>query len=280
MPWEMRCWGRRLADAADDELVRDLGRQRVAEVQADEVQDHVHGGGSARAGEAVAVHLEDVACDRDEREALGEPLQVPPVHGRSVSVQHPRFGQVKASGPQSAEMSPLARVAAQPRLDAPMDPDDRLELDAADDVGEVSRVLQRPVGHDGHPVDGFHRPAIERDEVPLEQVPAPQPVGHAKRIDGVDERNDGESAGEVEPDADRLCLVGSLEHHVPVMPFPRSLSSRRASPHFSPSCERGRGDDCFRKANASQGAQAYLTVRRAPWPRSTQRKQSDPRPQP
>ena len=63
--------------------------------------------------------------------------------------------------------------------------------------------------------------------------------------------------------------------------------------------KRGRGDGqasaccaslgCFRKANASQGAQAYLTVRselakqaalEAPWPRSTQRKQSDPRPQP
>ena len=29
------------------------------------------------------------------------------------------------------------------------------------------------------------------------------------------------------------------------------------SAHFSPSCERGRGDGCFRKANASQGAQAY-----------------------
>ena len=29
------------------------------------------------------------------------------------------------------------------------------------------------------------------------------------------------------------------------------------SPHFSPGCERGRGDVCIRKANASHGAQAY-----------------------
>ena len=44
--------------------------------------------------------------------------------------------------------------------------------------------------------------------------------------------------------------------------------------------KRGRGDGWIRNANASQGGQASLTVRRAPWPRSTRRKQSDPRPQP
>ena len=44
--------------------------------------------------------------------------------------------------------------------------------------------------------------------------------------------------------------------------------------------KRGRGDAGFDKANASRGAQAYLTVRRAPRPRSTQAKPVDPRPQP
>ena len=87
----------------------------------------------------------------------------------------------------------------------------------------------------------------------------------------------------------RLC--GSHgKAQVPSFPRRRESIDLAASPHFSPSCERGRGDGqasaccaslgCFRKANASQGAQAYLTVRRAPWPRSTRRKQSDPRPQP
>ena len=43
--------------------------------------------------------------------------------------------------------------------------------------------------------------------------------------------------------------------------------------------KRGRGDAGSDKANASQGAQ-YLTVRRAPWPRSTQSMPVAPRPQP
>ena len=37
---------------------------------------------------------------------------------------------------------------------------------------------------------------------------------------------------------------------------------------------------CVCKGNASRGAQSYLIARRAPWPRSTWRKASDPRPQP
>ena len=66
-----------------------------------------------------------------------------------------------------------------------------------------------------------------------------------------------------------------------------ALALARKSHRFT---KRGRGDGGSGKANASQGAQAYLPVRRAPWPRSTRpmptklaqqaEARSDPRPQP
>ncbi len=57
----------------------------------------------------------------------------------------------------------------------------------------------------------------------------------------------------------------------------RNRGSRQPpGPHFSPGCERGRGEGWIGKANASPGAQAYLTVRRAPGlpPCCVQRSQS------
>ena len=67
--------------------------------------------------------------------------------------------------------------------------------------------------------------------------------------------------------------LGSRKIARPLRSYPR-VGGGTPSPHFSPGCERGRGDGrtsacfaslvCICKANASQGAQAYLTVRRAP----------------
>ena len=58
------------------------------------------------------------------------------------------------------------------------------------------------------------------------------------------------------------------------------ISRQRAKRGLRPALTGWRAEGGSGKAIASRGAQAYLTVRRARWPRSTQPMPSDPRPQP
>ena len=61
-------------------------------------------------------------------------------------------------------------------------------------------------------------------------------------------------------------------------PGPTARAAARPARISHRIAKRGRGDAGSDKANASQDAQVYLTVRRAPWPRSTQSMPVDPHP--
>ena len=75
------------ADAIDDALLGNLGRELVAMRQGDPVQHQVQRGRPAGAGEAVAVDLVEIGGDRNVRERLDEARQVLPVDRAAVAIE-------------------------------------------------------------------------------------------------------------------------------------------------------------------------------------------------
>ena len=104
----------RPADAVDDALLGDLGRELVAMRQGDPVEHEVERRGAARAGEAVAVDLVEVGAHRDLRERLDEARQVLPVDRAAVPVEQAGAGQHVGAGAQGADMGAATVPAAQP----------------------------------------------------------------------------------------------------------------------------------------------------------------------
>ena len=94
----------RAADAVDDALLGDLGRQLVAVRQRDPVQHQVERRGAARAGEAVAVDLVQVRGDRDLGERLEEARQVLPVDGAAMAVEQAGARQHVRAGAEGADL--------------------------------------------------------------------------------------------------------------------------------------------------------------------------------
>ena len=102
------------ADAIDDALLGDLGRELVAMCQGDPVEHQVQRGRAAGAGEAVAVDLVEVRGDRNLRERLDEARQVLPVDRAAMAVEQAGAGQHVCTRAQGADLGAAAVPAAQP----------------------------------------------------------------------------------------------------------------------------------------------------------------------
>ena len=133
---------RSLADLVVEQLFGDGYRQLLAMGGRDPVEHHVHRGGAAGTGEAVAVDLEQFAGRLDLREGFGEARQIFPVDRAAVAVEQPGAGKDVAGGADRAQVDALRRPAAQPRQDAPVVVPVPIDAAAHDDRGE--RRAPRP----------------------------------------------------------------------------------------------------------------------------------------
>ncbi|MCY1422846.1 hypothetical protein D9M71_385430 [compost metagenome] len=181
-----------VADALVDEHLGDRRRQFTAVIAADQVQHHVQRRGAARAGEAVAVEGEQASAHVDPWVGLLHGRQAFPVHAAIKAIEQAGTGQCPAAGAHCTKATRLARLGLQPgdmftgngALDADATADDH----GVDGWGAVHRRIRG----DLQAVAGPHLAAIDGQRVPAIQLAAGQLVGHAQRLDGRCQGNQGE----------------------------------------------------------------------------------------
>ena len=92
-----------VADALQNELVRNHGRNVLAEMALDDVQHQIQGRHAAGAGVAVAVNSEELAGKNDFGEFFLQRSHVLPMHHGLVLVQQTGLGQGVAPGTQGPQ---------------------------------------------------------------------------------------------------------------------------------------------------------------------------------
>ena len=93
-------------DPLVQELVGNAARELRAAGERDEVQHQVEGGGAARARDALAVDLEQVGGDLESGKIFGQGLDVLPVDGAPVAIEHAGPGEQPGTGGKGPRSPP------------------------------------------------------------------------------------------------------------------------------------------------------------------------------
>ncbi|MNH16401.1 hypothetical protein D3C79_760440 [compost metagenome] len=181
-----------VADALVDEHLGNRGRQFATMIAADQVQHHVQRRGATGAGETVTVEGEQTGAHVDPWIGLLHRRQTFPVHAAIEAIEQAGAGQCPTAGAHRAKATRLAGLGLQPgdmftghgALDTHTPADDH-GVDGWGAVhGGIRGDLQTIAGPDLAAVDGECVPAI--------QLTTGQLVGHAQRLDGRCQGNQGE----------------------------------------------------------------------------------------
>jgi len=97
-----------------DELLGNGGGQLMAVLQANDVQHHVERGGTAGAGKAIAVHLEEEGCHLDARKPFLKTVETFPMGGGAITIEQPGPGEKEATRIHRTEVG--TRVGEAPQL--------------------------------------------------------------------------------------------------------------------------------------------------------------------
>ena len=135
------------ADMCVQEPVADRGRKLAPVVALDQRHHHVERGDAARAGDAIAVDLEQRRRDLDIGEGFAEGRLMFPMQRRARAVEQPGFRQDVRPAGNAADGDAFAREPAQPGKGAPVVEQGRIAAGADEHhVGSHARYLCRNPG--------------------------------------------------------------------------------------------------------------------------------------
>ena len=180
------------------ELFGDPARELGAVREPDEVQHEVEGRGPARAGDPLAIDLEQVGGDLERRELLGEGLDVLPVDGAPVSVEQAGPCEQVRPGAEPADDPAPACDAPEPCRRVPIRLRMGIEPGADEERLAFARVGHRRVGRHPEPVARDDRAAVPGDDPPVIEASAAQAVGAVEGVYGRRERQHREPGDQKE----------------------------------------------------------------------------------
>jgi hypothetical protein len=93
----------RLANAIEQALFGNLGRQLLTVVSGDEVEHQIERRGAPRAGQPAPIDLEQIGAHVDVGQLLHEPRQILPMDRAAMTVQEARPGQQVGTGAERSE---------------------------------------------------------------------------------------------------------------------------------------------------------------------------------
>ncbi len=176
----------------------------------DHVQHHVERSGAARAGETVAVDLEQFGRRLDLREILREAGEVLPMDRAAIAVQHVGARQDVAAGAQRADIRALAVGAAQRGEHVLVLVEMAVDAAAQHDGLVAADLVDAAFRRQLDPVAGAHRLGVGREQPPAIKLLAARPVGEPQWLDGRGEGDHREIRHQQERDFLRqLARLGS-----------------------------------------------------------------------
>jgi len=167
----------------ENELLRDLRRQTLAEPAADEVQHQVERRRAAGAREPVAVDDEQFVREMNAWKFLEQRGQVFPMDGATIVVEQARRHQRIRAGADTAERDALPGHLVKQRLHAAIDR--RADLRAAADDQHVGHTgfFERARRLDRDAVAGTHGHTVGREDRPAVMLRPADIVRHAQDFD-------------------------------------------------------------------------------------------------
>ena len=100
----------RIPDFAHDELIGNLRRHVVTEMDTNQMEHQIHCGRSTRAGKSITVDFEQIPGRLNSRIGLDETIKKLPVDGRPISIQQAGFREEDGARPQCAKMGTLSLI--------------------------------------------------------------------------------------------------------------------------------------------------------------------------
>src|SRR6266849_867034 len=119
-------------------------------------------------------------------------MRVFPMHGASAVVEEPRIGQDEGTTADRADHRAMASEAPQMMVD-PVAAPELIGLEPRADHQHVDLVqfIQGAVDGDANSIAGHDLLAVDRDQLPFEQLTLAHAVGRAERFEGGGKRHHG-----------------------------------------------------------------------------------------
>ena len=146
-----------LADMGVQEPVADRGGKLAAMIALDQRHHHVERRDAARAGDAVAVDLEQRGRDGDIREIFAEGRLMLPMERHAATVEKSGAGEDVGSARDAADGHAAAGELAEPGKDVPVVEGGRIAAGADEQHVDVAVGACADIGNDGEAVRGHHR---------------------------------------------------------------------------------------------------------------------------
>ena len=194
-----------LADMGVQEPVADRGRKLAAVIALDQRHHHVERRDAARAGDAVAVDLEQRRHDLDIGKGLAESRQMLPMQRRAALIEQPGLGEDVGPAGDAADGDTLPREPPEPGEHAAVVEDRGIAAGADEDHVGRPIAVGAAIGDDGDAVRGHNRLAAGRRVPPAIKLLAGEQIGGAQRLDrrGVGHQREARHQQEADPSAVR-----------------------------------------------------------------------------
>lgn len=180
-----------IANAFDDQLRRDALRHLRAELDLDQLQHQFERRDAARTRVAVAVDRKQAIRHQHARKLLAQCRPVLPVDRRVMAVQQAGLRQRVATGAKRAQRHAPGGKPAQQGDERRGDGLTHVDAAADEHQVDVGRIAQTRRRRHHQAIAGGDRFAVRRDHQPLIGALARNAIGHAQRLDRIDQRDHG-----------------------------------------------------------------------------------------
>ena len=201
-----------VADALLDELLGDRLGELAAMLAGNQVEHQVECRDAARAGEAIAVDLEQLVGHLEIGKLLGEGGEVLPMHGAATAGEQSGAGQQVAAQRHAADDHALAVQPPEPAEHRGVGEAVPAGAGAHHQHRRAARFGDAAGRHDGDAVAGRHRRPVRRQDLPAVEGSTAHPVGAAQRLDRRGEAHHRELRHQQEGDRQGQAGGRAAEH--------------------------------------------------------------------